>query len=176
MPLLRERCENLLWCRSIRLITPSVRQRQAPIAGYDEVPAALERVIIESNGFALRSPLGVLPEDLWTVYAPECVALQTVVMIDRACRIRQEARQLKRIVRRCQTTLRIRRLQKLALEERYPGTQPLLAGEREDEEPRVDRPESAHKCRLVQLRQMFIAIESAQMAQEDQRDWFGILH
>ena len=50
------------------------------------------------------------------------------------------------------------------LEKRNPLAQPLLRGEREDEEPRVARCESVLELRLAQLRQMLITIESAQVA------------
>jgi hypothetical protein len=48
-------------------------------------------------------------------------------------------------------------------------------GERDDEQPRVERSERTEEGRLVQLHQMLVALESGQMPQEDEHHRLWVL-
>ncbi len=141
-----------------------MRQCQSPIASDDKIAAALERIIIEANRFALHRPSGILQDDLWAIDTHGSVATKAIGMVNRARRIRQEAGARENIRRRRQPALRIRRRDEVLLKEGNPAHQALFISERNDEDSRVERRERLQNCRLVQLRQMFIAIESAEVA------------
>jgi len=147
-----------------------MRQGEPPITAHNEVPATLQRIVIEPYGLALDAPFDILPQDPWAVDAPDRVATQAICTVHRSRRISQKARPREDVLKRSEPAGRVGWLEELSIEEPNPVSHSLLIREREDKQIGVTLMERAQEWRLTQLCQVFITVESAEMAQEHQRN------
>ena len=157
------------------MVAARMGECQQAVAPDDEITASLQSVFLHADRPALYAPLDILPDDSRAIDSPDGVASQTVGVVDHALWIGQEACPLEHVIWHGQTALLVGWREEPATKVGYPVPQALQVGEREHQHMRIERCQLIQGFGQVHLHEMLIAVESAQVTQEDEGDRLGKL-